>query len=837
MPVEFEFACPLAAGLHARPASLLSEMANSLACECVLTNLRTGVTANLKSTLAIIGADVRSGDECRITLSGESEQQALATIRRWVEDRLPSVDEPLAQPAGPKQTAKLPRALQDSGCTYVAGTPVSAGIGSGKAVHAGAMALPAPVSDSAPSSPAYERQRMTQAVAAVSERIGMLRARARSKTESAILNAHLAILRDVSLTGQIEEFIDQGQPAPQAVVKATNHFRDILRRSDSAYIRERALDLQDIRARLLEELGGVTRENKPVTLSGPSVIVAESLTPQELLNLNREHVSGLILEYAGATSHTVILARSLGIPTLAGVPGASAELADGECVIVDGTRGFVIKSDAPAVERFYAREFDTQRRRQARLGQAASASAKTVDGRRLEVAANVSSPVEIRAAFESGADGVGVFRTEMLFVDRDTAPTEEEQFEIYAEAARAAAGRPVIIRTLDIGGDKRVPHLHLPQEPNPFLGYRGARIYPEHVEMFRSQVRAILRASAFGRVQIMLPMISSAEEVRWAREQVAQVRRDLQAAGTSIADVPLGIMIEVPSVAYALAEMSGVADFFSIGTNDLSQYFFAADRGNARVWPLANSMQPAFLRFLKQIVDEARARKKWIGICGEMGGELKLLPLMLGLGFDEISAAVPNIPALKHGVSRLRQADCEKLLADAMACHSAEEVGALLERAPSAAEPLPLLAREMVIIQSDSNNKEEAIRELVDTLYVAGRTDDRQQLEDAVWAREEVYSTALGFGFAVPHCKSDAARADSIAVVKLARPIAWGAEESGGVDFAILLAMRESARDNAHMQVFSRLARKLMNEDFRAQLTGANDADSVLKLLMTVDEN
>jgi fructose-specific PTS system IIA-like component len=837
MPVEFEFACPLGAGLHARPASLLSEMANSLACECVLTNLRTGATANLKSTLAIIGADVRSGDECRITLSGDSEQQALATIRRWVEGRLPSVDESLVQPAGPKRTAKLPRALQDSGCTYFAGTAVSAGIGSGLVVYAGRAAWPVADHPREFVNPALERERITLAIAVVANRIGSLLARAKSKTESAILNAHLAILRDVSLTGRVHENISQGEPADLAVVHATEYFRDVLRGSASVYIRERALDLQDVASRLIEELGGVSVRNHALTLTQPSVIFAESLTPQELLNLNREHVSGLILEYAGTTSHTVILARSLGIPTLAGVPGASVELADGECVIVDATRGFVIKSDAPAVQRFYAREFDTQRRRQARLGRAASASAKTVDGRRLEVGANVSSPVEIRAAFESGADGVGVFRTEMLFVDRDTAPTEEEQFEIYAEAARAAVGRPVIIRTLDIGGDKRVPHLNLPHEPNPFLGYRGARIYPEHVEIFRSQVRAILRASAFGRVQIMLPMISSADEVRWAREQVEQVRQALQAAGTSIADVPLGIMIEVPSVAYALAEMSGVADFFSIGTNDLSQYFFAADRGNAQVWPLANSIQPAFLRFLKQIVDEARARRKWIGICGEMGGELKLLPLMLGLGFDEISAAVPNIPALKHGVSRLRQADCEKLLAEAMACHSAEEVGALLERAQSTAEPLPLLAREMVIIQSDSNNKEEAIRELVDTLYVAGRTDDRQQLEDAVWAREEVYSTALGFGFAVPHCKIDAVRADSIAVVKLASPIAWGAEESGGVDFAILLAMRESAKDNTHMQVFSRLARKLMNEEFRARFAAAGDADAVLELLMTVDGN
>ncbi len=826
MALEFTFSCPLAAGLHARPASLLSETAQKAGCECTLTNLRTQATANLKSALAIIAADVRSRDACRVVCDGADETSAYASLRGFIEKELPDADDAVV----PAQAvaSRLPRALREAGCRFLTGTGVSPGIGIGRAVYAGQAAWPTIEHSHEFVNPELERERVTLAFAAVVSRMRSLLARAKSKTESGILDAHVAILRDVSLTAQVHDNISRGDTAEQAVVHAAEHFRDVLRASPSAMIRERALDLQDVARRLLEELGAVAPGEHALKLAGPSIVFAEDLTPQELLAMDRKLIAGMVLEYAGATSHTVILARSLGIPVLAGVVGAQSAFAEGDTIVVDATRGVIVGGDSREVERFYACEIETQRRHNARLSQSSSGPATTIDGRTLEVAANVSSPLEVRAAFEVGADGVGVYRTEMLFVDRAAAPTEEEQFEIYAEAARAASGKPVILRTLDIGGDKRVPHLNLPEEPNPFLGYRGARIYAEHVDLFRTQVRAILRASAFGHVQIMLPMISNAAEVRWAREQVAQVRQELEEKGIAAGDVPLGIMIEVPAVGYAIAELSEVAEFFSVGTNDLSQYFFVADRGNARVWPLANAIQPAFLRFLKYVVDEVRAHKRWIGICGEMGGEIALLPLMLGLGFDEISATVPNVTALKQCVGSLRQEDCEKLLKEAIACRTAEEVSSLLERAQLASRTVPLLDRELVVIGSDSRNKEEAIQELVDTVYVAGRTDDRQALEDAVWEREATYSTALGFGFAIPHCKNDAVIADSIAVLKLAKPIAWDEED---VEFAILLAMRESAKENAHMQLFSRLARKLMNEDFRAQLAAAKDVDAVIALL------
>ena len=819
---QFAFTCPLAAGLHARPASLLAEVADRYGCECTLTNLRTGASANLKSTLSIIAADVRQGDGCRVQCSGPDAEREVLELRRFIDDKLPSVDDIAGPATASAIPVALPRALRGRNFSYVAGTAASEGIGIGVVVH---LTRTDPVQPSKSLGAAVERQHLGEAISRVRAKIVSLRARASSREATGILNAHLALLNDVALVSRFDELMDSGSSAAAAVQQAAAEFRNLLAQSASAYVRERALDVQDVAARILEHLAGASAS--PVELSEPSVVVAETITPQELLRLDRKFVAALVIEYAGVTSHTMILARSLAIPALAGVRGAEVEYPEGTRVVVDALRGVVIKLDGGDIDRFYRREIETQRNRRSASLEIATAPARTIDGRALEVAANVSSALEVEAAFRSGADGIGVFRTEMLFVDRDVAPAEEEQFEIYREAARTAGGRPVIIRTADIGGDKSVPHLQLPLEENPFLGYRGARIYSEHESLFRTQVRAILRASAVGNVWIMLPMITSAAEVRWARQETDEFRQELLREGATVAErVPLGIMIEVPAAAYAIDELSEVSDFFSLGTNDLAQYFFAADRGNARVTSLSDPFQPAFLRFLKQTVDDIRRRKKWIGICGEIAGDPRMLPCWLGLGLNEISASVPKVSALKRRVARLRQAECEKLLETALACDSAEDVRTLLDGVE--AEPLPLIDPALALIGSTACTREEAIHEMVSALYIAGRTDARDEIEDAVFARETTYSTALGFGFAVPHCKSDAVLADSVVVLKLARDIPWG-EES--VKFAILLAMRASGKDNMHMQVFSRLSRKLMDPEFRERLNAARDAESVVSIL------
>jgi len=536
-----------------------------------------------------------------------------------------------------------------------------------------------------------------------------------------------------------------------------------------------------------------------------------------------------VLEYAGTTSHTVILARSLGVPTVAGVKNARLVLSPGQRVVVDANRGFVIPQWTPAVARFYEGELQTLQQRQAILARYRSVPAITADGRKIEVGANVSSAEELTPAFEKGAEGIGLFRTEMLFVARENAPSEEEQFEVYARAARAASGRQVIIRTLDIGGDKPLPYLKVPQESNPFLGYRGVRIYAEHEELVRAQLRAILRASAFGRIKMMVPMVSMLGEMLWVKAVLARVQEELKSEHIVFNPAtPIGMMIEVPSAAAILDQLCKEVDFFSIGTNDLSQYFFAVDRGNPKVASLSSVRHPGFLRLLKQIVDDVHAGGKWVGMCGEMAADIRKLPLLLGMGLDEMSLPASQIAALKRKISRLAADDCKQLLSRAISSRKVEEVEELLERYQPSEAAHPLLYDRLVIFGSESESKDEAIRELVDALYVAERTEERQRLEEALWAREAVYSTGLGFGFAIPHCKSDAVTADSIGILKLARPIEWGSLDGKPVSVVILLAVRESQANSRHMQVLSKLARKLMNEEFREQLMRIAEVKALL---------
>jgi fructose-specific PTS system IIA-like component len=513
------------------------------------------------------------------------------------------------------------------------------------------------------------------------------------------------------------------------------------------------------------------------------------------------------------------------------VKNARLVLLPGREVVVDANRGFVVPQLSSSVQRFYKREQKTLERRQEILHRAAGPTT-TADGKTLEVAANASSSEDLVLARENGADGIGLFRTEMLLLRREDAPSEEEQFAIYAEAARTSAGRPVIIRTFDIGGDKAVPYLNLPAEDNPFLGYRGVRIYAQHQNLVQSQLRAILRASSLGDLQIMAPMISSLEEVFQFKAGISQAKRDLTLKGIAFnLNIRVGIMIEVPSVAFFLDQLCAEVDFFSIGTNDLSQYFFAADRGNPKVAGLASVCHPAFLSFLKEIVTQIHEAGKWVGMCGEMAANIQHLPLLLGLGLNEISLPAAEIPDIREKISRLRVADCEETLSRAIACRRTKEVDDLLESAQPSQTAQPLLSDQLVLLGSTSQSKEEVIQEIVDAFYIVGRTDDRHRLEEALWTREDLYSTGLGYGFATPHCKTDAVSTDSICVLKLNQPINWGSVDSEPVRMIVSIVMREPQNSGSHLQVFSTLARQLMNEEFRDRLFRVETAREAVTLL------
>ena len=828
--MQFAFSCPLSSGLHARPASHLAEVANQFASECTLTNLRNGLVANCKSVLGIIAADIRHGDRCTIHLNGPEAPAAQAALQRFVQESLPHCDVPLAGEAPLHRGNRVPRPLQAANVTCIFGTPVSRGIGHGRVVVLKKISMPANQVTQSASDPHRELQRIKDAVAAVRHRIGDKLKHSVTPTSAAVLQADLAMAGDVFLVQKLTEQVLQGASAAQAVVKTSEFFINLLGHSENEYIRQRSADIEEISLQLLEHVSEMSPA-AAVQLSEPSVLVAESLAPQLLLELDRRWLKAIVLEHSAATSHAAILARSLGIPTVAGVRNARLSLAAGTEVVVDANRGLVVPQFSATVRQFYEREQKTvERRRQSWSGHA-NRSAITVDGRRFEVGANASSGEELAKAFENGADGIGLFRTEMIFLGRERAPSEEEQFAIYSEAARSARGRPVIIRTFDIGGDKQAPYLNLPREENPFLGYRGIRIYSEYHELLQSQLRAILRASAIGPIQIMAPMVATWEEVVAFKASLNQAKQDLSQRGILFQrDVKVGLMVEVPAVAFALDGLCEEVDFFSIGTNDLAQYFFAADRGNPSVASRFSVRHPAFLHFLAQLVEQIRKNGKWVGMCGEMAADLRNLPLLLGLGLDEISVPAADVLEVKRSVSWLRAADCSTLLDRAIRCAQTAEVEDLLT-AQQSHQVEPLLSDELVLLDSTSRTKEEVIQEMVDSFYISCRTHDRDLVEEALWAREAEYSTGLGHGFAIPHCKTDAVTANSICILRLVEPIDWDSIHGEQVRMIVLLALRKSDATNTHMQVFSSLARKLDDEDFRQQLLKLETAKQVTEYL------
>jgi fructose-specific PTS system IIA-like component len=788
--------------------------------------------ANLRSPLAIIAADVRGGDNCRIHLAGSDELAALASLRSFVEGDLPKSDDLLVQPANEDQQGVLPRDLQPAAANCCFGRAVQRGIGQGKVVFIHRRTVPAPRDPEVGVDARLEQRRVQIGLANVQSHLRAMSAQPGPAAQTAVIRAQLSLATDVSLADKLAERVAQGRTAEQAVIEAGEFFLAVFQESESAYIRERALDLQDVLHRLLQEIDGSAIQNGVIELTGPAVAIAEMLSPQELLSLDRKWLRALVLEKASTTAHAVILARSLEIPTLVGVQDALRRFSPGQETVVDANRGLIVPSSGPGVARFYEREISMLQRRRHYVAREASRPVQTLDGRKIEVAVNVAGAEELASAFEQAAGGIGLFRTEMLFMGRESLPAEDEQFAVYGQAARLAAGRSVIIRTLDVGADKPIPQLNVPKEDNPFLGYRGVRIYPAFRDLVRTQVRAILRSSALGRVQMMIPMVCSLEEVLWVKALIRQVQDELAAENMAFDPMmPLGAMIETPAAAFILRELCAELDFFSIGTNDLSQYFFVADRGNDKVAGLAQPRHPAFLRLLRRIVTEVREAGKWIGMCGEMAADPGNLPLLVGMGLDEISVPASQAPDLAQRIRRLSASSCEELLSKALACESLEDVDDLVRGCPCKHGSQPLLSPELVVMDHDCESKETAIREIVEALYVTGRIEDHQFVEEAIWSRESISSTGLGFGFAIPHCKTDAVLADSIAILKLRRPIDWGSVDDEPVQMVMLLAVRESQSNNRHLQILSQLARKLMDEDFRLKMLSLQDADSMASYL------
>jgi multiphosphoryl transfer protein len=835
MRVEYRFTCGLRHGLHARPASMLAETAGRFSSQLTLASAREGAGVDLRSVLSVVGLDVKPGEVCVIVAAGPDAEAAIEALRLLVESELGREDErsPPIEAGPPGPSLRLPIGLRRLGVAATAGRTACGGIGQGAAVLVSGLMLPPSLCAARAGPVEEELDAAHRAVGAVRSDLDLRRRRATDPTERDLLGAHAQIAADPALWAEVEAGILAGNTAAQSVAGAGECCSQRLRAARSQYIRERVVDVHDVCMQIVERLAGASVAE--VRLNVDSVVFADVLTPNQLLRMDRRLLRGMVLGAVGATSHTVILARSFRIPTLCDVAEVGSLAVPGAPTIVDGEAGFVIAPAAAPVQRYYEREQRTQSRWRERMRPLARTPARTRDAFLLEVGANASSAEEVAAAVEHGADGVGLLRTEVLFLDRDSAPGEEEQFRAYSAVVAAASGRPVIIRTFDIGGDKPAGYLRMPREDNPFLGVRGLRLYEHHPVLLRTQLRAIARASALGPVKVMAPMVAAVAEAEWFRDQVRAVQADLLATGVAFDDkMPIGVMIEIPAAAFGIDQLSEVVEFFSIGTNDLCQYFIAVDRGNPGVTGLYNARHPAFLRLLRMIVDGAKAGGRWVGVCGEMASERRNLPLMIGLGLDEISVAPGEAMVLKAMVREADAGKCRELLGDAAECRDAEGVDQLLASGSwrdSAPNGRAVLAVELVEVGSEALTKEEAIKEAVDLLYIAGRTDRPRDLEEAVWAREETYSTALGFGFAVPHCRSEAVDAPTLAVLKLCSEIAWGSSDGGPVRMVILLAVPVSEAAGSHMKVFAKLARRLMHEEFRDRLIASNDPVSIVEFL------
>ncbi|MED5020247.1 phosphoenolpyruvate--protein phosphotransferase [Paenibacillus chibensis] len=470
--------------------------------------------------------------------------------------------------------------------------------------------------------------------------------------ESSIFDAHLAILDDPVFMNEIQGVIERQYKAAEVAVKeAIDHFVTMFDLLDDEYMKERAMDIKDVGNRLLKHLLGAPEITLPSDTQ-PYVLVVKELSPSQLAHLNPSHVLGVVTMLGGKTSHSSIMARALGIPLVAGLEGKlAAPIQTGDLIVLDGESGHLfINPDQRTVEQFELARTEQQAKRE-QLELLSTVESVTKDGTGMRLSANISSVKELDMAVKYGALGVGLFRTEFLYMDRSSFPSEEEQFEVYRQVVQKMDGRSTVIRTLDIGGDKQLDYFPLPQEDNPFLGFRAIRISLERQELFQTQLTAILRASAYGKAKIMYPMISSVEEVRQANQILRRAMADLDARGIAYdTDIQVGVMIEIPAAVMIADLLAQESDFFSIGTNDLVQYVLAVDRMNEQIAHMYHPYHPAILRMLRTIVDAARQADIPVSVCGEMAGDERSIPLWLELGVHDLSMSIQSLLRVKHRI-------------------------------------------------------------------------------------------------------------------------------------------------------------------------------------------
>ncbi|WP_310598645.1 phosphoenolpyruvate--protein phosphotransferase [Desulfobulbus sp.] len=664
---------PNPTGLHARPAATLATLAKQYACQIRLQ--RGDSQANAKSLVAVMGLEVGHGDTVRVIAYGEDANLAVAAIAAAIasglgEEGVVPVVEAQAPPAAEEAPLVRPRSGDPN---VLVGVSASPGLAVGTIVQLRHKEIE--VEEFAPDKH-LERRRLNTAIDRAILALRALETQLKSEAfpdKAAIFAAHQELLADPDLLDLATSLIDKGKSAPFSWRNAYETYANRLANLKNAILAGRATDVRDVGQRVLEELTG--QPHRESNLPTGCILIAEDLTPSDTASMDRTRVAGFCTTSGGASSHAAILARSFDIPAIAGIEARALGLEEGLRVILDGGKGQLrINVTEAEIREIKDRQERLAKRRAADLA-AAGAAAVTTDGHQVEVVANIGSQRDALEALGHGAEGVGLLRSEFIFLGRATAPSEEEQTQIYTGIAQVLSpGQPLVIRTLDVGGDKPLPYLPIPREENPFLGERGIRVGLDRPDILRAQARAILGAVKSGaKIQVMFPMIATLQEFRLAKQVFEEEREKL-----GVDPVPLGIMVEVPAAAVMAAQFAPEVDFFSVGTNDLTQYTLAMDRGHPKLAPQVDGLNPAVLALIATAVEAAHRHGKWVGICGGIGSDPQAVPLLVGLGVDELSVSIPAIPAVKAQIRAISLAHCQELAATALRLDSAAAVRALV---------------------------------------------------------------------------------------------------------------------------------------------------------------
>ena len=669
---------PNPVGLHARPASVLSNLAAQY--ESDVTLHRGEDQANAKSVMAIMGMEVRFRDKVRLSAYGADADAAVKDLAEQLrvglgEEGAVPIEEGGEEhpPAAPvAAVAPAPRRRSDDP-NVLLGVSASPGLGVGTVLQIRHQDIEVEENSN---DRHRERRKLNDAIDRSLVQLTALEDRLASQSDAekaAIFAAHREILRDPELLDLANSGIDKGKTAGYAWRSAYTNYADKLAGLKNELLAGRAIDVRDVGSRVLEEITGQRREK--ALIPAGSILIAEDLTPSDTASLDPSAVAGFCTTAGGASSHVAILARALDIPAVAGIEPRALDIPEGTRVILDGAKGTLRQNvTEDEVERIRQRQERQAKLRAIEL-EHADEPATTSDGHHIEVVANIGGLDDAQAAMTKGAEGVGLLRSEFVFMDRRTAPTEDEQAQIYTDIAKALKpGQPLVIRTLDVGGDKPLPYLPIAPEENPFLGQRGIRVGLDRPEILRTQVRAILRAADAGaKINVMFPMISTIEDFRLAKAIFEEERNAM-----GVPAVPVGIMCEVPSTAVMAHQFAAEVDFFSVGTNDLTQYTLAMDRGHPKLAPQVDALNPAVLGLIAECVRGAHAAGRWVGVCGGAASDIQAVPLLVGIGVDELSVSVPAIPSVKALIRSLSLERCQELAAQALGAESAAAVRALV---------------------------------------------------------------------------------------------------------------------------------------------------------------